>query len=415
MADRKKLDLRKQPPKVVAPAAVPSQPSTTLGPGMFKPGQVIDPKYMTPFERKQLDALGWTEGTPVPGNAAELIAAIQKEANMEGVLPVPADTPPLKMPETVDISQLPAAKQRELRDALEQAGQFQEQLRAQAAATTGMAPGIAQAKQVADDVARNNPQGPGITVVDDRAVRSPQPAGSAPTVIPPGPKPAGWRQQMATEPEPVAEPVPFASTSPPIGELSSTGAVGITHCPHCSWDLKRPDPSNPTDEDKRDYLIAALGGPNNRFTHETSLLGGTIKVGYRELTGSEADAALLQIADDVRKGRVVGDGEWWQRLMDYRMTQAIDYIDINGVGRVFEGVELSDIESDDGNLTPYPALIGHLLGDVLQSESIRARSVKVSCGFSERARSSRPMRMRRLFGKGSVRCADGAGCRRRSH
>jgi hypothetical protein len=70
-------------------------------------------------------------------------------------------------------------------------------------------------------------------------------------------------------------------------------------------------------------------------------------------------------------GRVVGDGEWWQRLMDYRMTQAIEYIEIANVGRVFEGVDLDDIESDDGNPTVFPALVSHLLTDVLTSESIR--------------------------------------------
>ena len=121
-------------------------------------------------------------------------------------------------------------------------------------------------------------------------------------------------------------------------------------------------------------LMAALGGPGHRFTRENVLLGGTVKVGYRELTGAEADAALTQIADDVRKNRVVGDGEWWQRLMDYRMTQALDYIDIQGVGRVHEGVDLDDIESDDDSVTVYPALVGHLLGVVLHSESLR-RSV----------------------------------------
>jgi len=117
--------------------------------------------------------------------------------------------------------------------------------------------------------------------------------------------------------------------------------------------------------------MAALAGPGHRFARETSLLGGTVKVGYRELTGGEADAALTQIAEDVRRNRVVGDGEWWQRLMDYRMTQAIEYIDINGVGRVYEGVELDEIESDDGNLTAFPALVGHLLTNVLHSESLR--------------------------------------------
>jgi hypothetical protein len=156
-----------------------------------------------------------------------------------------------------------------------------------------------------------------------------------------------------------------------MGDLSDTGAVGITHCPHCHWDLKRPDPTDPSDDDKRNYLVATLGGPGHRFTREAALLGGTVRVSYRELTGTEADVALTQIADDVRSGRVVGDGEWWQKLMDYRMAQAIDYIDVQGVGRVHEGVDLDEIESDDGHLTAYPALVAHLLTTVLHGEGLR--------------------------------------------
>ena len=358
MADRKKLDLRKQPPQPAAPAAptpIAGIPRGAPGPGMLKPGQVLDSRYMTAFEKKQLASIGWEEGTPVPGNAAELIAAIQAEATAEGLLPVSPDTPPLTMPEPIDISKLPAAKQKELHDALAKASSMGTQFREQQAATAGMSPGIAQAMRVADDVAKRNSPGSGFSVVDDR----PRTATKSKPTSWPGPEPPA---------APPPEPPPI---SPPIGELSSTGAAGITHCPHCSWDLKRTDPTNPSDDDKRIYLMAALGGPGHRFTHVASLLGGSVKVGYRELTGNEADAALTQIADDVRKGRVVGDGEWWQRLMDYRMTQAIDYIDIQGVGRVYEGVDLDDIESDDGNPTVYPALNGHLLTNVLHSESIR--------------------------------------------
>jgi hypothetical protein len=361
---------------------------------MLQPGQVLDPRYMTAFERKQLESLGWEQGRPVPGNAAELIRAAQQEALAEGVLPVPPDTPPLQAPEPVDINRLPVAKQRELYDALAQAGRFQQEYGEQMAATANLRPSVREALRVASEAGQ---QGPGVSVVDDRPPPPPPRAAAAP---PPRPRTTGWPRPAPPEPAqppppppppepdpnpppawPRAAPQPFVpparpapadqAPNPPIGELSDTGAVGITNCPHCSWDLKRPDPTEPTDDDKRHYLMAALGGPGHRFAREAALLAGSIKVGYRELTGGEADAALTQIADDVRRGRVVGDGEWWQRLMDYRMTQAIEYIDVANVGRVHEGVELDEIESDDGNVTPFPALLSHLLTNVLHSESIR--------------------------------------------
>jgi hypothetical protein len=372
MPEKRKLDLRRRPQPQPPPAAPPPTLRETLGPALFQPGRLIDPKFMTTWERKQLEAIGWEPGTPVPGNAAELIAAAQKEATSE-LLPVPPDTPPLEMPEPVDISRLSAAKQQELREALADAAHYQEQFQAQEAAVAGKPAGIAEAIRVADRVTQEGQPNLGISVVDDRPPRpAAVPAAARPTGWrqpdpPPESKPTGWRQP-APPPQP-APPEPAAD--PPVGDLSDAGGIGITHCPHCNWDLKRPDPSTPTDDDKRTYLMATLAGPGHRFTREIVLLGGTVRVGYRELTGGEADAALTQIAEDVRKSRVVGDGEWWQRLMDYRMTQAIDYIEIRSVGRVHEGVDLADIESDDGNSTPYPALIDHLLGSVLQSESLR--------------------------------------------
>ena len=400
MPERKKLDLRRQPitPAPAAVSAPAEELQPMLGSQLFQPGKVLDPRRMTKWEREQLASIGWEEGTPVPGNAAQLIAAIQQEAVAEGVLPVPADTPPLQMPTPIDISKLPADKQRAMHDALRQASHIQQQLNEQQEAAAGLSPGIAEAVRVATNTARANQSGPGIDVVDDRPVQAARPNPSPAPTATARPKPTGWPHPVPPDsppqppkppPEPPPKPKPAgrqqpfepispnllppsqSQPSPPIGELSHTGAIGITHCPHCSWDLKRPDPTEPSDDDKRGYLIAALGGPGSRFSHEASLLGGTIKVGYRELTGNEADAALTQIADDVRKGRVVGDGEWWQRLMDYRMAQAIEYIDIQNVGRVHEGVDLDEIESDDGNPTPYPALIGYLLSNILHSEGIR--------------------------------------------
>jgi hypothetical protein len=164
MAEKKKLDLRRKPTQVspppVAPTdqkAIPNLVPSATGPSFFQPGQVIDPRFMTAFEKKQLESIGWEKGTPVPGNAAELIAAIQQEASVEGLLPVPADTPPLVVPPPIDISRLPQAKQQELREALEQAGRYHDEFREQEAAAAGLAPGVAEAMRVANTVARNSP------------------------------------------------------------------------------------------------------------------------------------------------------------------------------------------------------------------------------------------------------------------
>jgi hypothetical protein len=407
MPERKKLDLRRRPaappPPAAAPTIAPDAFQDVLAPDLFQPGQVLDPRYMTAFERQQLASIGWEEGTPVPGNAAELIRGLQQEATAAGVLPVPADTPPLKVPPPVDIGRLPPARQRELYAALKQAGDFQRHIGEREAAVAGLDPSIAEAVRVADDVATAGRPARGVSVVDDRPA-----AARAPAAAPPPPRPTGWARPAPPEPpatavgwhrpaaaQPTPPPAPEPDL-PPVGELSDAGGVGITHCPHCGWELLRADPSTPDDDDKRAYLMAALAGPGHRFSRESELLGGLVKVGYRELTGGEADAALTQIADDVRSGRIVGDGEWWQRLMDYRMTQSIDYIEIRGVGRVHEGVDFNDIEADDGQPTVYPALVGHLLESVLQSESLRRA---VGLGF---------MRFQRMCEKLEANADDGS-------
>jgi hypothetical protein len=61
--------------------------------------------------------------------------------------------------------------------------------------------------------------------------------------------------------------------------------------------------------------------------------------------------------------------------MDYRLAQAVDYVDVEGVGRVYEGQELDDIlvdtEGKPRGWTAFPALREHLVTEVLTGESFR--------------------------------------------
>lgn len=359
---RKPLDLRRQKPPTPPPPARPNPGPGPLEPGMLDPGTVIDPRYITADERQQLEAIGWQPGERIPGNAPDIIRAAQQEATVGGPLPLDPTRPPLTIPEPIDISRLPRQKQEEIRRSLEWAAQQIEEQRAFQEETAGLPSGVAEAVRVAEQTTR--PAG-GVTVVDDRP-SPPPPHGPAPRAAqPPG--------QSPPPPPPPPQPGPRRATPPP-GDLTPTGAAGLTHCPHCSWDLKRPDLTEPDLTDKRAFLAAALAWPPRRFTREYPLLDGQARLGLRSLTSHEADTALVQVGIDYRTGTVVGDGEWWQRLMDYRMAQAIDYLDIDRVGRVYEGQELADIlydtEGKPRGWTAYPGLRDHILTEVLPGESL---------------------------------------------
>jgi hypothetical protein len=372
---RKPLDLRrKRTPEPPPPARPSLSPGMTGGlePGAFEPGALIDPRYLTPDERRQFEAIGWAKGEPIPGNAAEIIRAIQDEATAGDPLPIDPTAPPITMPTPIDISRLSPRKQEEIRQALEQAARQTSELLARREAEANMPPGVAEAMRVAQQASHH---GRGLTVADDRESPPPRARQAVSPRQSPPPAPPPPAPPPPPPPPPPPNPEPRRPASPPGGSLSPTGAAGITHCPHCSWDLKRPDPVEPSLADKRTFLAAILAWPPRRFTREYTLFGDQLRLGLRSLTSREADAALVQIGIDYRMGTVVGDGEWWQRLMDYRLAQAVDYVDVEGVGRVYEGQELDDIlvdtEGKPRGWTAFPALREHLVTEVLTGESFR--------------------------------------------
>ena len=128
MADKpKRVDLTtsrregepESPPAPVAPPAGQGVPVSGM-PGIkgtlpLPTGGALSVKSLTKAEREGLEAIGWKEGEPVPSDLADQLAVIKKEMEQEQIpLPIDPATPPLKMPEPVAITDLPAAQQREL-------------------------------------------------------------------------------------------------------------------------------------------------------------------------------------------------------------------------------------------------------------------------------------------------------------
>src|ERR1022692_3074292 len=111
--NKKITSLGKTPLPRPARAASP-RPAQPISPGVggvgrlpLQTGQLI----LTPGERKALESQGWKDGDPLPANLARQIADVTEEAGTPRP-PVPMDTPRVKVPDSVDISQLSLEKQK---------------------------------------------------------------------------------------------------------------------------------------------------------------------------------------------------------------------------------------------------------------------------------------------------------------
>lgn len=340
------LDLREKKPVVAPPAAVDADTVTLPGPGVLPltPGRVMRP---TPAEEEQLKKLApeWKSGDPVPTNLSEAVAQIQAEANapvdMTGVTAFD-----MNKVQTVDIEALPAEKQQELQQAMQDMLQKEAARQQQAAEiptpanpTVGVAIQEALAA-AAEEVPPKMPESPT------------QPAATQPEV------PPTTSTEQPTTPD----------TSPTANSGSPTGATAEPTCPHCGHNLNEPDTIEPTNDDKYSFRAAMLGG--KRFYKTISLFSGDMKVTYRTLSSEEASLCLEQLAADALAGRIESDQAWWCQHMLYRLVCGLESIHVEtGLTRM---PALCDIEYDrETHKTALPQLLKYLFREVLPNENIR--------------------------------------------
>ena len=321
--------------RIPAPAGIPADaiPVELSGNVPLPAGQVV----ITPYVRKQLTALGWQEGDPVPGDLGERIRDIQAEIanDIDTAKPdVPADFQ-LKRPALVNITDLPPERQAELQQHLanykqEVAAQRQQQKResellgeidpATPASVVAARRAAAAATIQSDRIVTE--------VVDDRPTKSPVAA-----------------RTPATEPP----------TEPPT-ELPTglTGAIPpMTHCPRCLWNLQTPFEVEPTDRDKESFLCAVLG--MQRFQKSIEVFGGKMAVVFRGLTANEVQTINRQLTLQMRAGEIFGEGEYFTWLMEYRLICSIASIASQG-NTTIEIKPLQDWENTDPLTTPLPTM-----------------------------------------------------------
>lgn len=227
--------------------------------------------YYSDDTKRQLHAVGWTEGDPLPPNFGEALAAIRDEISQETAKAY-ADLPEKMagyVPPTnkiVDITTLPPEKQKEIRDWL--AG-------------------------YRNDVA---------------TLAAPQPE------IQQAPQPIAQ--------PPVAAPQPVVEQQVPPTTSSDTVSIAPTHCARCQWPVSSPFNVVATEQDKQQFLISILSGESYR--KEYSLLGGTVRLRLRSLSIPEVTAINLQLGYMVRNGLISGNLEYGLHNMLFRTVLGIE-------------------------------------------------------------------------------------------
>lgn len=326
---------------------------------------------LLPEEARQLKQLGWKEGEPIPGGLADVLDTIVQEQlastrDLAGLLPVPADTPPVTA-RTIEIEALPADKQAEILALTRQMIEREKQKAASPA--LAMAPGVQQAIALgeagaAPEVTANLAQPTGAwsagpargaefhtgkvnlqqlaqQVAAERAARNE----AGPTVMP--------------TPEPAPEPVAHA-------DAGATLAI----CPHCGWDQTRPDDIEPTTIDKQWFLAMVLstGADDIRFRKDVPLFGGAVVVTFRTLTVTEEGLAWEQVGFDRLAHRYLNAADQMRAFQHYRLVLTLESVTRSGSGLI--RVADHTTESPDDRETILPSVVAWLKGVVLPHENL---------------------------------------------
>jgi hypothetical protein len=340
------------------PRQVPAPPA---GPGNLRPEQLPGPGrppmktgkiHMTDHTRKQLEAVGWTEGDPVPGDLGTRLQEIQREvieerqaAKLEGSELAVGWTPPKTS--FVNITDLPPEKQNEI-------GQYLQEYKKQIAQEEQMAAAV----EDADAAIPENIQGPTrdlmrnqilagdaaltarevqrqgnrteSTVIDDRETTTKPPGGMQ---VPEGKTYAGAigipsvADKIATlkTKQAAAEPAsPEVTATPQAMPTTGVTEPHTANCQRCHWPLQLPFNVEISTQDKQAFLAALLG--LSRFEKRYELLGGNLSVIFRSLSSQETEILQQQLGAMVRSGESIGDGEYWANMREFRLVMSVRQI-----------------------------------------------------------------------------------------
>ena len=175
-----------------------------------------------------------------------------------------------------------------------------------------------------------------------------------------------------------AEAEPVAPDPPPVAEKKQESLAGAARkqekCPRCNHQLDQPVIEISAD-DKYAFIASTIGG--RRFTKEYNFFDGNIRVVFRELTPLEANFALRQLDIDVKNNEIVGEYDYYRKLVDYRLVMSLSLFQRKEKAPV-ELAEVATLKYDKTKSeTPVPGLAKFIENDIFITEHVR-RTVGVS-------------------------------------
>lgn len=185
------------------------------------------------------------------------------------------------------------------------------------------------------------------------------------------------KEAMKPKEEPVNQQQNFAYDPMPNPPDPTQTISILDNCPHCGWDLKKTDLTEPSDDDKYDFVQSILG--NIRFKKSYDMFNGKYKVVFRALTSKESDMAFRQIVLDGQKDfqdrALAGTDFYWRNLQAYRMVMSLESITSVEYGTLeiptLAEAELDGVSGKDAQARLIPFL-NYVLDTFLPLESTRS-------------------------------------------
>jgi hypothetical protein len=185
------------------------------------------------------------------------------------------------------------------------------------------------------------------------------------------------KEAMKPKEEPVNQQQNFAYDPMPNPPDPKQTISILDNCPHCGWDLKKTDLTEPSDDDKYDFVQSILG--NIRFKKVYDMFDGKYKVVFRALTSKESDMAFRQIVLDGQRDfqdrALAGTDFYWRNLQAYRMVMSLESITSVEYGTLeiptLAEADLAGVSGKDSQARLIPFL-NYVLDTFLPLESTRS-------------------------------------------
>jgi hypothetical protein len=348
-----RVNLREDSLKKLKPTEVP-KPAFIKGDGFegtlpFLPAQVV----LSESEKRQLRAVGWKDGDPIPNLSAVVANAL--EAERSAVQNEKEEIPPgierlKKKSEIISIDDLPEEGKERIKNILRKATEQVSR------------PPAARRQAAADE--NVNTAIPGLLDALKAAQKAVDPVAEDAVVKP--------RAKKTNTPPPDTEEKETAADSAVV--------VPPPRCSHCGFPTDKVDTATPSREDKLDFVAAILS--QKRFTKSYTLLGGALTVEFRSLTTNENDLVVKQLVADWNKSRISGPAHSIQQALNYQ--QALSLLSVKTQAGPVKLEELSEYDVDAPvDETVIPEVIEYVTKVAMPTESIRKIINRAYISFQE--------------------------------